>query len=72
MKTIPFEFSIIDPTNNKTAHYKKNVYGDYSVKIITNNEETLEVKSHKTAADDYDYCSSLWQDYVVTTYCTVP
>lgn len=68
---IPTEFIIQDPTNNKTAHYKRNIYGDYSVKIITNNVETLEVKSYKTAANDYNYCSSLWQDYVVDTYCTV-
>jgi len=62
---IPSEFIITDPSINKTAHYKKNIYGDYSVKIITNNVETLEVKTYKTAANDYDYCSSLWQDYVV-------
>lgn len=62
---IPSEFIIQDPTNNKTAHYKKNIYGDYSVKIIHNNKESTEIRTYKTATNDYDYCSSLWQDYSV-------
>lgn len=63
--TIPSEFIITDPSINKIAHYKKNIYGDYTVSTICNNKESTQVKSYTTASKDYDYCSSLWQNYDV-------
>ena len=68
---IPSEFIIQDPSINKTAHYKKNIYGDYNVKTTHNNKEFTQVKSYITASKDYDYCSCQWQDYVVNEIISV-
>ena len=65
MNTIPAEFIIEEPVKNKLAHYRKNVYGDYTVKIIEENKEEIKVRSILRCIEDYNYCSVFDMDYSI-------
>jgi hypothetical protein len=67
MTQLPAEFIIEQPVKNKMAHYKRNVYGDYTVKIVEGNKEEVKVKSILRCIEDYNFCSVFDMDYYIRT-----